>query len=194
LRGDARSPDKLRAAVYSSVTAHPDRILIMPEAAYADQTRPNLAIEAAYRERTPGSARLAEQARGLFPSGVTHDGRHLEPYGIYVERAQGPDKWDVDGNRYIDYYGGHGALLLGHNHPAVAAAVQQALANGTHFGASHPLEVRWAEAIRRLMPAAERVRFTSSGTEATLMAVRLARASRNFSSCFSRNSGEDGAA
>ena len=69
-----------------------------------------------------------------------------------------------------------GRLLLGHNHPAVGAAVAEALGQGTHFGASHPLEVRWAEAIRRLMPSAERVRFTASGTEATLMAVRLARA------------------
>ena len=139
-------------------------------------TLPNLTIDAAYRERTPGSARLAEQARGLFPSGITHDSRHLEPYGVYIEHAQGPYKWDVDGNRYIDYYGGHGALLLGHNHPKVAAAVADALGQGTHFGASHPREVRWAEAIRHLVPCAGRVRFTSSGTEATLMAVRLARA------------------
>lgn len=138
--------------------------------------RPNLTIDAAYREQTPGSARLAAEARELFPSGVTHDGRFLEPYGVYIDRAEGAYKWDVDGHRYIDYYGGHGALLLGHNHPEVVAAVQEALGRGTHFGASHPLEVRWAEAIRRLMPSAERVRFTSSGTEATLMAVRLARA------------------
>jgi glutamate-1-semialdehyde 2,1-aminomutase len=136
----------------------------------------NHTIDAAYRERTPGSSRLAAAARRLLPSGITHDGRFLEPYGIYVERAEGPYKWDVDGHRYIDYYGGHGALLLGHNHPKVAAAVGEALGRGTHFGASHPLEVRWAEAISRLVPSAERVRFTSSGTEATLMAVRLARA------------------
>ena len=136
----------------------------------------NLTIEAAYRDKTPGSARLAAQARELFPSGVTHDGRYLQPYGIYVERAEGAYKWDVDGNHYIDYYGGHGALLLGHNHPRVAAAVRHALARGTHFGANHALEVRWAETVRRLIPSAERVRFTSSGTEATHMAVRLARA------------------
>jgi glutamate-1-semialdehyde 2,1-aminomutase len=148
----------------------------MPEPALASPTIPNRTIEAAYRERTPGSAALAERARGLFPSGVTHDGRYLEPYGVYALRAAGAHKWDVDGNRYIDYYGGHGALLLGHNHPQVTAAVQAALRHGTHFGASHPLEVRWAEAIRRLMPSAERVRFTASGTEATLMAVRLVRA------------------
>jgi len=136
----------------------------------------NVTIEALYRERTPGSARLAAEAAELFPSGITHDSRRLEPYALYVDRALGAHKWDVDGNRYIDYYGGHGALLLGHNHPDVAAAIDDALARGTHFGASHPLEVRWAKAIRRLMPGAERIRFTSSGTEATHMAVRLARA------------------
>ncbi len=140
-----------------------------------EPARANLTIEAAYRDRTPGSAALAAQADNLFPSGVTHDGRYLKPYGIYVDRAEGAYKWDVDGNRYIDYVGGHGALLLGHNHPKVSAAMQEALARGTHFGSGHALEVRWAQAIQRLMPSAQRVRFTASGTEATLMAVRLAR-------------------
>lgn len=141
-----------------------------------DDMLSNSGILSAYRARTPGSAALAREAASLFPSGVTHDSRHLEPYGVYVERAQGPHKWDVDGNRYVDFYGGHGALLLGHNHPAVRDAVAAALADGTHFGASHPRELAWARAVRRLVPSAERVRFTSSGTEATLMAVRLARA------------------
>ena len=136
----------------------------------------NSAIIAAYRGKTPSSASLAARAADMFPSGITHDGRQLEPYGIYVERAQGPRKWDVDGNEYIDYYGGHGALLLGHNHPDVAAAIHGAMAQGSHFGANHPLEIAWAEAVRRLMPGAERLRFTSSGTEATHLALRLARA------------------
>ncbi|MCL6608274.1 MAG: aminotransferase class III-fold pyridoxal phosphate-dependent enzyme [Geminicoccaceae bacterium] len=136
----------------------------------------NRSLEEAYRARTPGSARLAERARVLFPSGVTHDGRFLEPYGIYVERAQGPHKWDVDGNRYVDWFGGHGALLLGHCHPVVSEAAARALAAMTHPGANHPLEIRWAETIRALVPSCEKIRFTSSGTEATLLAVRLARA------------------
>ncbi len=141
-----------------------------------DDLLSNSRILSAYRARTPGSAELAQQAATLFPSGVTHDSRHLEPYGVYVSRAQGPHKWDVDGNKYVDFYGGHGALLLGHGHPAVTAAVAEALADGTHFGASHPRELAWARAVQRLVPSAERVRFTSSGTEATLMAVRLSRA------------------
>ncbi len=129
-----------------------------------------------YRRRTPTSAKLYERARGLFPSGVTHDGRYLQPHPIYVERAEGSRKWDVDGNEYVDYFGGHGALLLGHNHPTVTAAVREQLEKGTHYGACHELELEWAELVQRLIPSAERVRFTSSGTEATLMAFRLARA------------------
>ena len=142
----------------------------------AAEERTNSRIVAAYRSHTPGSAALAAEAASLFPSGITHDGRALDPYGIYVARAAGAHKWDVDGNRYIDYYGGHGALILGHCHPVVTAAVAGALAEGTQFGANHPAELLWAKAIQRLVPSAERVRFTSSGTEATLMAVRLARA------------------
>lgn len=129
-----------------------------------------------YQLRTPRSAALAAQARELLPGGVAHDSRLLESHPIYVARAAGSRKWDVDGNEYVDYSGGHGALLLGHNHPAVTAAVARQLALGTHFGACHELEIRWAETIRLLMPAAERVRFTSSGTEATLLALRIARA------------------
>jgi glutamate-1-semialdehyde 2,1-aminomutase len=141
-----------------------------------DDMPSNSRITAAYRERTRESAALAQQAGELFPSGITHDSRHIEPYGVYITHAEGPHKWDVDGNRYVDFYGGHGAMLLGHKHPAVMQAVSEAFGAGTHFGASHPREVLWGRAIQRLVPSAERVRFTSSGTEATLMAVRLARA------------------
>ena len=89
----------------------------------------------------------------------------------------------MDGNDYVDYFGGHGALILGHSHPRVLAAIQKALADGTHFGSSHERELRWGQLVQRLIPGAERVRFTSSGTEATHLALRLARAqagSRKF--------------
>src|SRR5215467_6221052 len=141
-----------------------------------DTLTTNSPIIAAYRAATPGSAADAEKAARLFPSGITHDSRYIEPYGLYITRAQGPRKWDVDGNSYVDYFGGHGALLLGHGHPKVAEAVKQQMERGTHFGASHETEIAWAEWIMKLVPSAERVRFTSSGTEATLMALRLARA------------------
>jgi len=141
-----------------------------------DTLTTNSPIIAAYRAATPGSAAASEKASRLFPSGVTHDSRYIEPYGLYITRAQGPRKWDVDGNCFVDYFGGHGALLLGHGHPKVAEAVKRQMERGTHFGASHETEIAWAEWIMKLVPSAERVRFTSSGTEATLMALRLARA------------------
>lgn len=130
----------------------------------------------AYIRKTPASAKLAISARECFPSGVTHDSRYLKPHGLYVERGLGPHKWDVDGNRYIDYYGGHGALLLGHAHPEIVAATQEAYSQGTQFAAGTEREILWAEQIKKLVPCAERVRFTSSGTEATHLALRLARA------------------
>ncbi|HEX7377276.1 MAG TPA: aspartate aminotransferase family protein [Pirellulales bacterium] len=136
----------------------------------------NSPIIEAYQRRTPGSARLAREAAEIFPGGVTHDGRILEPHPIYVTHAAGARKWDVDGNEYVDYAGGHGALLLGHNHPQVVEAVREQLSRGTHLGACHEQEIQWGRAVQRLLPSAERVRFTSSGTEATMMAMRLARA------------------
>ena len=136
----------------------------------------NSRIEAAYRERTRRSAELAKEARELFPSGITHDSRKLDPYTIYVDRAEGPRKWDVDGNEYIDYFGGHGALMLGHHHPDIDRVIVEALGRGTHFGSSHEGEVRWGQAVKELVQSAERVRFTSSGTEATHLALRVARA------------------
>ncbi|GAB4320587.1 MAG: aminotransferase class III-fold pyridoxal phosphate-dependent enzyme [Dehalococcoidia bacterium] len=135
-----------------------------------------MTIELDYVERHPSSQRLHRRASSVLPSGVTHDGRYMRPFPVYVERAQGSRKWDVDGLEYVDYVMGHGALLLGHNHPVVAEAVAGQATRGTHYGASHELEVRWAELVTEIVPSAEMVRFTSSGTEATLMALRLARA------------------
>jgi glutamate-1-semialdehyde 2,1-aminomutase len=123
----------------------------------------------------PGSRKLHDRARSIFPNGVTHDLRHLEPFPIYVDHAEGAHKWDVDGHRLVDFWSGHGALLLGHSPPAVVAAVQRQVARATHPGACHELEIEWGRWVQRLVPSAEKVRFVSSGTEATLMAVRLAR-------------------
>jgi len=135
-----------------------------------------MTIHDEYRAKHAKSAALWERARHSIPGGITHDIRHLAPFPTYVERAAGTRKWDVDGNEYVDYWMGHGALFLGHCHPAVVRAVQEQVARGTHLGASHELEVRWAELITELVPSAEMVRFTMSGTEATHLALRLARA------------------
>jgi glutamate-1-semialdehyde 2,1-aminomutase len=123
----------------------------------------------------PTSYRLAERARTIFPDGVTHDVRQLEPFPIYIDRAAGSHKWDVDGHQLIDYWCGHGALLLGHSHPAIVEAVQEQAALATHPGACHEKEIEWGLWVQKLVPSAERVRFVSSGTEATLIALRLAR-------------------
>ena len=107
---------------------------------------------------------------------MTHDTRYLTPFPLYMTHGSGPLKWDVDGNEYVDYVSGHGALILGHSHPEIAAAVTRQITRGTHLGANTEEEMRWARAIKRLMPSVEKIRFHSSGTEATLMALRLARA------------------
>ncbi len=135
-----------------------------------------MTIHETFRAKHPKSAALAERARAAIPGGITHDIRHLKPFGVYVDRAAGTRKWDVDGHEYIDYWMGHGALFLGHCHPAVVKAVQAQVARGTHLGACHELEVRWAELVNQLVPSAELTRFTMSGTEATHLALRIARA------------------
>jgi len=132
-----------------------------------------------YRAMHPKSGTLYERARNVISGGITHDGRHLNPYPVYIDRALGSRKWDVDGNEYVDYWMGHGALILGHCHPAVVAAIQKQAGRGTHLGASHELEVHWAELVSKLIPSAEMVRFTMSGTEATHLAMRIARAYTN---------------
>jgi glutamate-1-semialdehyde 2,1-aminomutase len=139
----------------------------------ATQTQPTLTER--YEAEFPNSRKLYDQAKAIFPGGVTHDLRYLEPFPVYVERARGSRKWDVDGHELIDYWSGHGALLLGHSHPAVVEAVQQQMGRATHPGACHELEIEWGQWVQKLVPSAERVRFVASGTEATLMALRLAR-------------------
>ncbi len=135
-----------------------------------------MTILSRYVESHPGSKRLSERASAVFPDGVTHDMRQTSPFPLYAARAAGSRKWDVDGNEIVDYVMGHGALLLGHNYPDVIAAVEAQARLGTHYGASHELEIRWGELVQALVSSAGKLRFTSSGTEATMMALRLARA------------------
>src|SRR5438270_4570501 len=133
--------------------------------------RPSLADR--YTATFPTSKARFEVAKTLFPCGVTHDTRMMEPFPVYIDRAKGSKKWDLDGHELIDYFVGHGALLLGHSPDDVVAAVQRQMTKGTHPGACHELEIEWGQLVRKLVPSAERVRFTDSGTEATLMALQL---------------------
>jgi glutamate-1-semialdehyde 2,1-aminomutase len=132
-------------------------------------------LTAQYENEFATSRKLHEQAKTVFPNGVTHDLRYLEPFPVYIDRAAGAHKWDVDGHRLIDYWSGHGALLLGHSHPAIVEAVQRQMGRATHPGGCHELEIEWGQWVQRLVPSAQKLRFVSSGTEATLMALRLAR-------------------
>ena len=139
-------------------------------------TKTTVSIDERFRRAHPRSEALFRRAKAAIAGGLSHDIRHLRPFPIYVDRAVGSRKWDVDGHELIDYWVGHGALFLGHVNAAVQRAVGSQLGRGTHYGACHELEVRWAEAVLKLIPWAERVRFVGSGTEATLLAIRLARA------------------
>ncbi|MDL5365752.1 glutamate-1-semialdehyde 2,1-aminomutase [Xanthomonas sp. NCPPB 2654] len=121
---------------------------------------------------------LFSQAQSLIPGGVNSPVRAFKSVGgepFFVQRADGPYLYDVDGNRYIDYVGSWGPMIAGHNHPAVREAVQRAIGDGLSFGAPCAAEVTMAETITRLVPSCEMVRMVNSGTEATLSAVRLAR-------------------
>src|ERR671915_2534849 len=100
-------------------------------------------ILAAYRARTPRAAALNRKALEVLPGGIVHDSRRMWPYGIYGDRALGSRKWDIDGNEYVDYYGGHGSLLLGHQHAIVLDAIGKQLRKGMHLAAAHELEVEW---------------------------------------------------
>lgn len=136
----------------------------------------NAPTNTGYSDRFLASAALAQRAEQLIASGVNHDSYLFQPFPLYFERADGPWKWNADGHRCVDFWIGHGALLCGHAYPPVVEALQHQLRNGTHLGGPHPGEVAWAEAVVNLVPSAERVRFVASGTEATLLAFRVARA------------------
>src|ERR1700757_698995 len=133
-------------------------------------------IEDKYVEQRPKSKTLYGRALSIFPSGITHDIRYLLPFPIYISKAEGSKKWDIDGNEYVDFAMGHGALLLGHGREEVINAAKDVILKGTHYGASSEMEIKWGEIVKNLIPSAEKIRFTSSGTEATLLALRLARA------------------
>ena len=125
------------------------------------------------------SQALFERAGRVIPGGVNSPVRAFRAVGrrpVVLERGDGPHVWDVDGRSYIDYIGAWGPAILGHADPSVVDAVAGAVQNGFALGATNPLEIDLGEAIRRAMPSMERLRFTSSGTEAVMSAVRVARA------------------
>ncbi|MCU0754531.1 MAG: glutamate-1-semialdehyde 2,1-aminomutase [Xanthomonadales bacterium] len=127
---------------------------------------------------TPSNAAQFRRAAEVIPGGVNSPVRAFRQVGgepFFVDRGEGPYLWDVEGKRYVDYIGSWGPMIVGHAHPAVLAAVEQTARKGLSFGAPSPLEAELAETIVKLVPSIELVRMVSSGTEACMSAIRLAR-------------------
>jgi len=135
-----------------------------------------MALLDAYLARTPRSRELFERATRSLPGGSTRTTVFSAPYPPYIAAGEGLAIRDVDGNLYRDFLGNYTALILGHAHPAVVAAVEAQVRRGSAFAAPTETEIELAEELRRRLPSIERLRFTNSGTEATMFAIRAARA------------------
>jgi glutamate-1-semialdehyde 2,1-aminomutase len=122
------------------------------------------------------SERLHRAATEVFPGGVSHNIRYVEPHPVYVDHTSDGRLWDVDGNEYVDFWMNHVTSVLGHAHPDVVEAVTSQARDGLHYGAPNEAALELGRRVREYVPSAERVRFCASGTEATMYAVRLARA------------------
>ena len=129
-----------------------------------------------YRRLTPGSAALFERGGGVLPGGDTRYSITTRPHPPYFERGEGPYIWDVDGNRRLDLNNNSTALVHGHAHPEIVAAVRSQAGQGTAWGGHNPIEVEWAQMICERVPSIERVRFANSGTEANMHMLKVARA------------------
>jgi glutamate-1-semialdehyde 2,1-aminomutase len=132
--------------------------------------------EAVYRRATPRSRALHERAAAVMPGGTTRTTTYFDPYPLYIERGEGCRVWDADGSERIDMIGNYSAMILGHAHPRVVDAIARQAARGTGFAAANPIEVELATVLCERVPSLDAVRFCNSGTEATMFALRLARA------------------
>src|SRR5438067_9329496 len=132
--------------------------------------------EVVYRETTPRSRALHERAVTVMPGGTTRTTTYFAPYPLYIERGEGCRVWDADGTERIDMLGNYTAMILGHSHPKVVEAIRAQAARGTGFAAANPAEVQLATILCERVPSVDAVRFCNSGTEATMFAMRLARA------------------
>ncbi len=133
-------------------------------------------IENEYRQRTPKSCALHQQAQAYLPGGDTRTGTSFAPYPTYIEHAEGSCLHDVDGNAILDFTNNATALIHGHAHPNIVKAIQQQAACGTAWAAPNPHQVRLAQMLCARVPSLERVRFCNSGTEANMLAIKAARA------------------
>ena len=133
-------------------------------------------MDNSFSSKRQKSKELSEKAKNLIAGGITSELRYATPFPIFICKAKGSRKWDVDGNEYIDYSMGSAALLLGHSHEAIVEAVNLQVNQGTLYSSLSEKELEWAELISSMYASSERVRFVGSGTEANILAIRLARA------------------
>src|SRR2546422_2635110 len=129
-----------------------------------------------YKKKTRRSSKLFDRSKRFHVNGVSHNIRFFEPYPFVTKSAKGKYLVDVDGNKYTDYWMGHWALILGHSPKPVLQALSEQIKNGTLYGTVNDVSVELGEAIQKLMHKAENIRFSNTGSEATMYAVRLARA------------------
>ena len=167
---------KIGKAASGSPSGSPDRATAMNRSEPLEQSRlDNRApFELLYDKRVKSKA-MHERALEMFPGGVLHTVRAADPFPLYFPTGKGSRKWDADGNEFVDYHLGSGALLLGHQHPDTLEAMRRQLDVTYHMAKGHPLELEWGRRIQEIVPNAERIRFTNSGSEATLLAMRAAR-------------------
>src|SRR5437763_9048879 len=132
--------------------------------------------EGEFRKRTPRSHEIHERAKLSMPMGVSSSFQAVPPYPLFISRAEGSHIWDYDGNEYADFHLGFGSLLVGHSHPVLVEALREQLGKGSLYSLPCPDTVYLAEELVRRFAPIEQVRFCNSGTEATMDALRLARA------------------
>lgn len=152
-----------------------ERLNLIEQHLHAIPDRIELNMSEQYLRRTPRSKQAYEKAKTLFPAGVSYKIRFLDPYPFCVTNAKGSKLFDIDGNTYTDYWCAHFALILGHRHPKVVEAVREQIEKDFHYGVAHELEAKLAEQVIKMVPSAQLIRFTGSGTEANMYVVRLAR-------------------
>ena len=137
---------------------------------------PHSELDTSYENKTQTSKKLFHEANNVFAGGINHNIRFFRPYPFFSKCAKGKNLYDVDDNEYADYWMGHWSLILGHSPRPVVRALSQQLRNGTLYGTANNISLGLGELIQKLMPGAENLRFSSTGSEATMYAVRLARA------------------
>lgn len=133
-------------------------------------------LTTSYTRKTTTSRRLSERAQRVMPGGDTRTGTFYLPYPTYMDRGEGSELVDVDGNRYVDFLGNFTSLIHGHSHPRIAAAIAEQASRGTALGYPSEHQIALAELLTRRIPSVEQIRFCNSGTEAVMNAIRCARA------------------